>query len=335
LRRDGARSLEPAKLKPATRSIPLKEDGPRLLYHFHLPAQCTQWQSVIRIAGGALAVGNYDDQIILARRSWDKGTVTQQTIQFFRSNPYPLLLIPPGSKAPALLTEISARSVSSLPTFNLGRTALFEDDLLVVTPPYMTGALLGACRDENDNVWILKGTGPGDVALVAHGDGGKVLASYLPKLTPEDVLTPVVGMAARGNCVYIALEAALIQIRDGRSAERFTLPGSIRSLTVSPPLTATRLLATMDEGVAVVWHDGEYQVIGQKVISPVATFTPEGFIVIASDGGGGIYKSAGSKVEFIANFHLSPGHPIAVLPASRGEFAVFYSDGRGDILRIS
>jgi tetratricopeptide (TPR) repeat protein len=335
LRRDGARFLEPAKLRPASRPIPLKDDGPRLSYHFRLPSICRQWQSVVKVPGGVLAVGSSDDQIALARRRWD-GAISEHTRRLVQSDQQPLLLMPPGSKDPALLTVISGEGAAlPIENLNLGPGSLFENDLLVQTPPYLTGAVLGACRDEFDTVWVLKGTHAENVSLVGHGEGGKVLASYHPNFTPNIEFKPITAMTTRMGSVYVAMDRTVVQIRGGHAVDWALLPWSIRSFAGSLSPTGNRLLVAMDNGAAVVWNDGSYHLIAQDLIHPVATFTPEGLIVVVGSGRGQIYKSAGLKVEFVATFQVLDEPPIAVLPASRGEFAVFYADGRGDIFRIS
>ncbi len=142
-------------------------------------------------------------------------------------------------------------------------------------------------------------------------------------------------MASRRGSVYIALADMLIRYRADKSQlTSWKMPFQIRTLTPSPSHTVTRMIATFEDGCALITDSGDYRLLAQGLVNPVATFTPDGSIIVSGEGEGHVYARSGVDMAFCGSFETNQV-PIAILPATHGEFAVFDAQGNVTVYRIN
>ncbi len=68
-------------------------------------------------------------------------------------------------------------------------------------------------------------------------------------------------------------------------------------------------------------------------MNPIATFTPDGSVVVVGEHKGHVYARAGTELAFSSSFEINQ-KPIAILPAIHGEFAVFDAQGSVAVYRL-
>jgi hypothetical protein len=94
------------------------------------------------------------------------------------------------------------------------------------------------------------------------------------------------------------------------------------------------MLVTFDEGAAEVRASGSVCPFGRRLLSPAATFTPDGHLVAVGKGEGEIYKPGSAGLAFVSRFPVAVAQPLAVLPAFGGEFAAFDREGSVHVYRF-
>jgi hypothetical protein len=266
----------------------------------------------------------------------------KQSQVLHEATPGPYALLAPSHGAESLLARFFPFSASiGLPgkpaEFSLERFDAFGDVLSVGTPRYIDQNCVGVCRDEAGITWVARQEESGDLSLAAHAANGSVLSTHaLPfGFDPTKQKVAPLPMAARRGSVYIGWQNQLVRFNpDGSKSLTRELPFPIVGLTPSSAHTVTRIIATFAEGCAFVPETENYRLLAQGLLNPVATFTPDGSIIVAGNGSVHVYGRKGPELAFMSSFETYR-KPLAVLPAAHGEFAIFDSEGNVDVYRVN
>ncbi len=139
------------------------------------------------------------------------------------------------------------------------------------------------------------------------------------------------SLLARSQRVYLAIDN-ILHLIGGRSPRSIELPDCVKGLAGSAAYTRPRVAAVFERGGAVLWDDGDrehYEVFGRELESPLATFTPHGWLVVATKEECQVYVSQGRQLTMKAIGPGSAALPIAVLATDQAyQYAVCDSAGR-------
>jgi hypothetical protein len=347
LARDGQRFLEqkpPAK--PGPKPIPLKPKPGKPLRTFLLPLGKT-YHAVATLGGrGFLALGTAGDQCSVTRAKFDGWMQTASAPLPVRGEPR-FLLLPPGANGEAILACMSPGGPHSLGRFTVSRVHTFDDEIVLDMPPF-SQRTWSACHEETQNLWVLQHSAQAGLVLqclTAAASGKTILegsersvgiaatqlATRYVTLPPEETpLEQPVPMVARSGHVYVALGPTLVISLPGGGQRHIEMPHRIRSLVASPPFTVVRVIATLDEGAAVVMQDGSTRAL-EGMATPLATFTRDGLLVaVDTHGAGRTYRLHPGGYARQGSFQTLRD-PLAVIPATGSEFAVIGTDGKVEI----
>jgi hypothetical protein len=168
------------------------------------------------------------------------------------------ILLPPDDHGIAAVAAIGPNGAMQVGPFVMHAIGLFPNEITARTPPYFDIGVYGAGRSEAGLTWVLGGAN-GDMSLAAHdGTSGAVLSKQAVRLVGyrDPPLWAAVPMVFRKENVHLGWGKQLVCVfSDGRLVDT-EMPAPIRSLSASPPFTATRIIATFDEGWALLRDGG-------------------------------------------------------------------------------
>jgi len=345
LARDGQRFLEQKRPpKPGPRPIPLKPGKP--LRAFALPLG-RRYRAVATLGGrGFLVLGSVSGQCAVVARAKFDGWMQTAVSPLPVSGDPRFLMLPPASNGQAVLASMDNDGATSLGRFSVSRVHTFDDEIVLDMPPFFSRQTWSACHEETHSLWVLQSSGRAELILQCMNAAGVVsqvtstpggvtgtvqLATrgltYPPLEAPPDLPVP---MVARSGHVYVGLGSTLLISQPGGGQRHIEMPHPIRSLVASPPFTVVRIIATLDEGAVVVTPDGGTRAL-EGMTAPRATFTRDGLLIaVDAHGSGRIYRSQAGGYTRKGSFQTLRD-PLAVIPASGGEFAVIGTDGRVEI----
>ena len=329
LSRDGSRFLE---RRPAKRMAAVAKSEPPAVRTFRLPPPF-MWRSVVSSPGGFLALGVTAGACVVVRSAW-AGVVTFAEFDRDVRADGGYALLPSDAKFRVMVVPTARRARASIEWATLAGSDEMPAVLSVGSPPYATGDAAGACRHENGTTWLVYAT-DADVTLAAYAaDDSVLLTRQLPGVSADELSPAPVPIVARRSDVYLAAQRQLVRLSGPARVSRIDLPGEVRSLVASPPHTAVRVLATFEEGCALVRED-DCQPFGRQLVRPAATFTPDGSVVAVSRGVAHEYRPAGAGLAFVRAFDVPTGEVVAVLPVDGGRVGAVDVDGGVHVFRYT
>jgi tetratricopeptide (TPR) repeat protein len=313
--------------RPVARAAPTSATGRRrvsLLRTFELPGE-TDWTAFAADHDVLYAAGYHKSPKAgtllpyLLLHNWHQEHCLLLLRQIYAQHEPLLLAADPWREHHVLLTSLRGHRLTEREVA-AGR-AVFLGGMPAWAPDHVAGVAF----DGVGQAWMLVAVHD-QLQVCCYSPRGELRYSRLLDLVPAGEVPSVPMMLVRGEDLWFAVNNCVIGFRTGGRMVRAEMPSPVLSLSATIPHSVIRLAVTLQEGGRVLmtgpsWG-GELS-FGEGLIDPVAAFTNDGRLVVASKGTGRLYDLNRGQLEHLADFEAPAAAPLAVLLTGNArEFAV-------------
>ncbi len=346
LTRDGERHVRDAErvhaarlaARPKLPSLPTRRPGSPDSAHVRL-TPCTrialsphvEWKTAAAAGRTFYVAGHRGDMLVVSRGFWQSTHRELPSVNWRPVDPdAEILLAPDPQDAQPLFVHVAWGPPLMDRAFPpVDRSPI---PLPASSPLWAFEETMAIVRDSSGKAYTVSLLDGGEIFLSCYdGDGVPIASDPIP--APQNLWEDrihdgevIVRLWVGENIECVSIDRHLFLCSPIKRRKTIEFPGLVQSLSGSPPHTRTRVVATFDQGAAVVWGpdlDHRVQTFADDMESPHACFTVGGWLVAAGEREIRAYRAEDGRVQEVGRIATVNGRVFAVLPTGVfGQFAV-------------